>query len=145
MFRVSVDPYAWLKPIFARLAADPAFGRLAPAHQYAELCRAAAEHSAPKAASMREWDAEAQRALLKHLADSVDELPNPNDRVELWRVHKNARTLRCVAVYLSHGVDLRLMEAEDFRRTELIRLPELVEARAAEWKTALLEKAWSEQ
>ena len=36
------------------------------------------------------------------------------------------------------------MEADDFRRTELIKQPELVEARASEWKTALLETAWSE-
>ena len=46
-------------------------------------------------------------------------------------------------VYLSIGVDLRLMEADDFRRTELIKQPELVEARASEWKSALLETAWS--
>ena len=66
--------------------------------------------------------------------------------------HSNGRTsesirqpsLRCVAVYLSIGVDLRLMEADDFRRTELIKQPEHVEARASEWKTALLERAWSE-
>ena len=49
-----------------------------------------------------------------------------------------------MAVYLSIGVDLRLMEADDFRRTELIKQPELVEARASQWKAALLERAWSE-
>ena len=36
------------------------------------------------------------------------------------------------------------MEADDFRRTELIKRPELAEARASEWKFALLEKAWSD-
>ena len=93
---------------------------------------------------MREWHPAAQSALLKHLSDSLDELPHPSRDIELWRVRKGARTLRCVAVYLSIGVDLRLMEADDFRRTELIKQPELVEARASEWKSALLEKAWSE-
>jgi hypothetical protein len=37
------------------------------------------------------------------------------------------------------------MEEADFRRTELIKLPELVDARASEWKTALLETARSEE
>jgi len=75
---------------------------------------------------MREWHPAAQSALLKHLSDSLDERPHPNRDIELWRVRKGARTLRCVAVYLSIGVDLRLMEADDFRHTELIKLPELV-------------------
>ena len=85
-----------------------------------ELCRAATEYSPRKAEAMREWHPAAQSALLKHLSDSVDELPHPSRDIELWRVRKGARTLRCVAVYLSIGVDLRLMEAADFRRTELI-------------------------
>jgi hypothetical protein len=93
---------------------------------------------------MRDWPPAAQSALLKHLSDSLDERPHPSRDIELWQVRKGARTLRCVAVYLSIGVDLRLMEAADSRRTELIKQPEQVEARASEWKTALLEKAWSE-
>ena len=144
MRRVSVDPYAWLKPIYAQLRANPAFARLAPVSQFLELCRAATDHSPPKAEAMREWHPAAKSALLKHLSNSLDEQPHPSRDIELWRVRKGARTLRCVAVYLSIGVDLRLMEAGDFRRTELIKLPEHVEARASEWKTALLEKAWSE-
>lgn len=103
-FCVSVDPYAWLKPSYARLRSDPGFARLAPASQFAELCRAASEHSAPKAASMREWNATTQAALLTHLANSIHEHPNPSGQIELWRVRKHARTLRCVAMYLSHGI-----------------------------------------
>ena len=45
---------------------------------------------------------------------------------------------------LAMGVDLRLMEGEDFRHTELIKQPERVEARASQWKSALLDRAWSE-
>jgi hypothetical protein len=48
------------------------------------------------------------------------------------------------AVYLSHDVDLRLFEGDDFRRTELIKEPERGEAHAEKWKVALLERAWSE-
>ena len=39
---------------------------------------------------------------------SIDELPNPRQYIELWRVRKGARTLRCVAVYIATGVDLGL-------------------------------------
>ena len=39
--------------------------------------------------------------------------------------------VRCVAVYLSIGVDLWLIEEADFRRTELIKQPERVEVRAS--------------
>ena len=114
MTYISVDPYAWLKPIYAQLRANPAFSCLAPVSQFLELCRAATEQSPRKAEAMREWHPAARSALLKHLSDSLDERPHPSRDIELWRVRKGARTLRCVAVYLSIGVDLRLMEAEGF-------------------------------
>jgi hypothetical protein len=129
MTHINVEPYAWLRPIYAELRANSAFARLAPASQFLELCRAATEHSSAKAEVMREWNPAAQSALVKHLSDSLGELPHPSRDIELRRVRKGARTLRCVAVYLSIGVDLRLMEEADFRRTELIKQPELVEAR----------------
>jgi hypothetical protein len=44
-----VDPYAWLKPMYAQLRANPAFARLAPVSQFLELCRAAHEQSPRKA------------------------------------------------------------------------------------------------
>ena len=37
MTHISVDPYAWLKPIYAQLRANPAFARLAPVSQFLEL------------------------------------------------------------------------------------------------------------
>jgi hypothetical protein len=54
MTHISVDPYAWLKPIYAQLRANPAFARLPPVSQFLELCRAATEHSPSKAEAMRE-------------------------------------------------------------------------------------------
>ena len=65
MTHISVDPYAWLKPIYAQIRADPAFARLALSSQFLELCRAAAEHSSRKAEAMRDWHPAAQSALLK--------------------------------------------------------------------------------
>ena len=34
-------------------------------------------------------------------------------QAELWRVAKDGRELRCLAVYMPTGIDLRLMEGED--------------------------------
>jgi hypothetical protein len=39
MTHISVDPYAWLKLIYAQLRANPAFAHLAPVSQFLELCR----------------------------------------------------------------------------------------------------------
>ena len=86
MTHISVDPYAWLKPLYAQLRANPAFARLAPASQFSELCRAASDQSPRKAEAMREWNATTQSALLKHLSDSLDELPHPSRDIEAWRV-----------------------------------------------------------
>ena len=41
---------------------------------------------------------------------------------ELWRMRKGERELQCVAVYLTTGIDLRLLEAGEIRRTERSRL-----------------------
>jgi hypothetical protein len=40
------------------------------------------------------------------------------------------------------GIDLRLMQGEDFRRTELLREGPAVEIRAEEWRGRPLEKGW---
>ena len=63
--------------------------------------------------------------------------------VELWRVRKDKRELRCVAIYLPTGIDLRLMDGEDFRRMELLRDGPAVEKRAEEWRNKLQEKGWA--
>jgi hypothetical protein len=41
------------------------------------------------------------------------------------------------------GIDLRLIEGEDFRRTQLLKDGPSVEARAEEWRTKLREKGWA--
>ena len=62
--------------------------------------------------------------------------------VELWRVRKDSRELRCLAVYMPTGIDVLLMEGEDFRRTELLKDGPAVEARAADWHRKLREHGW---
>ena len=91
---------------------------------------------------MREWSAAAQAAMLKWLSDVVQEQPNPTTEIDLWRVHKGERELRCSAVYLPSGVDVRLFEGDDFRRTQLVRDSPEVTALSDKWRAALLERGW---
>ena len=62
--------------------------------------------------------------------------------IELWCARKGDRELRCQAVYLTHGVDVRLMEGQHFRRTQLCRDAPTVEALSEEWRKALTECGW---
>ena len=42
----------------------------------------------------------------------------------------------------SGGIDLRLMQGQEFRRTELHREADAATAKAEAWKAALLERGW---
>ena len=46
------------------------------------------------------------------------------------------------STYLPIGIDLRLMEGDDFRRTEVHKDGDLAEIKAAEWKQKLKERGW---
>jgi hypothetical protein len=136
------DPHAWLRPYFAALAQTPAFPLLAPALQFAALCASVEDDRPDRAQSMREWSLAAQEAALRWLKAVCAEHP-PAAETELWTVRKAARELRCVARYLPHGIDLRLMQGDEFRRTELLRDAPAATARAEEWKVKLQERGWS--
>jgi hypothetical protein len=119
------------------------FGLLSSAHQFEALATEVEKDSPMKGAVMREWSAAAQEAMLKWLSDVTQERLNPTNRVELWRVCKVGRELTCVVMYLSTGVDVRLMEGNDFRRTKLVRDGPEAEALAKVWKTKLTENGWT--
>jgi hypothetical protein len=59
--------------------------------------------------------------MLKGLSDVLRENPTPTNQIEPWRARKGDRELRCIAVYLPNGIDVRLTEDADFQRTELAR------------------------
>ena len=63
---------------------------------------------------MRESDPTTQAAVLGWLNTVVNEDPNPKREVELWKVKNGERELTCIAVYLPSGIDVRLMEQEQF-------------------------------
>jgi hypothetical protein len=139
---VSSDPHAWLYPIYAEFRRDHRFGLLSPAHQFAALADAVEKHSPTKGAAMREWSSDAQIAMLKWLSDVVEEPPNPVNEIELWRVRKGQRELTCVAIYLPTGVDVRLMEGADFRRTQLVLDGPATDELSQRWHAALIGNGW---
>jgi hypothetical protein len=135
------DPHAWLRPYVATLKSDPVFSKLAPSMRFEALCQVVEVDQPDRARQMREWSPAAQTGTLKWLETVTKEKPMVNE-VEMWRVTKGPRTLRCVARYLPIGIDLRLMEGDDFRRTEVHKDGDVAEIKAAEWRKKLEARGW---
>lgn len=55
---------------------------------------------------------------------------------------KQTRALRCEAVYLPHGIDVRVLERDDLIRTALCRSAPEVEQVSAEWSAKLALVGW---
>lgn len=62
--------------------------------------------------------------------------------VELWRLRKGDRELRCIASYLPTGTTLRMMEREECRRTESFQEGPELEQCAQLWRRKLTERGW---
>src|SRR5688572_23341482 len=125
-----------MRSYYAALAALPGFAYLSPSHQFDALVEAIAVDHPSKAAEMRGWNRAGQNATLGWLADVVAERP-PTPETELWRLRKDTRERRCVAIYLPVGIDLRLMDGDDFTRTELLADAPAVRAKADDWRQQL--------
>jgi hypothetical protein len=136
------DPHAWLRPYYVALKADGGLQKLAIPLRFEALCCAVAGEHPSRAAAMREWSPAAKQGILGWLESITKEKPEAAKEVELWRMTKDTRQLRCVVRYMPSGLDLRLMLGDEFRTTELDKDAPSVEARADEWRTALLERGW---
>jgi hypothetical protein len=136
------DPHAWLRPYVATLKADPAFATLAMPLRFAALCDVVGVDHPDRARWMKEWSPAAPTGTLHWLESVTKEERAAVTELELWAVTKGKRKLRCVARYLPIGIDLRLMERDDFRRTELHKDADLAEIRAMGWRQALEERGW---
>jgi hypothetical protein len=142
---ISSDPGAWMRPYYAEIAQQRGFALLSLSLRFALLVARVAEDHPAEASKvrMRGHSPAAQEAILGWLADVTAQKPAVRE-IELWRVQKGAQELRCVTVYLPAGIDLRLFEGEDVRRTELVRDAPSVRARASEWRDMLGRRGWSE-
>ena len=138
---LSSDPHAWLRPYVVTLKEDPAYKMLAYPLRFAALCEVVEREHPERARWMRQWSPKAQEGTLKWLETVTTDVPAVSE-LELWTVKKDKRTLRCVARYLPTGIDLRLMEGDEFRRTELHKDADLAELKATGWRQALEERGW---
>jgi hypothetical protein len=143
---ISSDPGAWMRPYYAEIAEQRGFEFLSLSLRFALLVARVAQDHPAEAVKVRKrgHSPAAQEAILGWLADVTAQKPAVRE-IELWRVQKGPRELRCVTVYLPAGIDLRLFEGEDFRRTELLRDAPSVRFRASEWREMLGRRGWSEE
>jgi hypothetical protein len=96
-------------PFLRRAEARQGFNRLAPVLQAQALADAVQADYPAEAAEIRDWNHATAIAMLTWLDTVTRTRPRHRD-TELWRVRKGSRELRCVAVHLPHGIDLRLLE-----------------------------------
>ena len=92
---------------------------------------------------MPEYNATTVHALLRHLDANVDTDAASGAPLTLWSATLRERTLVCEALHLPTGIDLRLMEGGDFRRTQLVRSVPEADAQAADWRAQLEGHGWS--
>lgn len=140
---ISSDPGAWMRPYYVEIAQQRGFALLSPSYRFELLvARVAQDHPADAArVRLRGSSPAAQEAILRWLADVTTQKPAVRE-IELWRVRKGARELRCVSVSLPTGINLRLFEDDEFRRTQLLRDAPAVHAGASEWKQRLRQRGW---
>jgi hypothetical protein len=144
----SSDPHAWLRPIFARLQANPAFGQSARANQFAQLCDGLSADHPNEAEEMRHWSNATQNALLAHLASPVEELPliedtSPQELSRVWRATKDRLEMHCVLQFLLTGTDLWLFEGDSVQRTQPCRDAAEAIALAEQWRQEMIGRGWN--
>jgi hypothetical protein len=139
---ISSDPSAWLRPYFATLKRQPFFANLAPELQAAALADAIEPDYPTKAAEIRQWNAATRRAMLACIEQGLAEGRAAKD-TELWRMRKGSRELRCVAVYIISGIDLRQYEGDEMRRTALFQDAPYLQGESKRWRAGLEAHGWT--
>lgn len=143
MADISNNPHRWLLPFWADLNKLTFFANLAPELQAGALAAALETDYPAKAQEIREWNPVTRRAMLAVLDESL-KAGNPARETELWRLRKGERELRCVAVYLPNGIDLRALQDGRMHRTELFTDGASVLARARQWRQKSVKAGWGE-
>lgn len=92
---------------------------------------------------MPEYSPATVRALLRHLDANVETDAARSHIAELWTARLKGRTLVCEAVYLPCGIDVRLTEGGEFKRTQLARTAPEAHDCAAGWRRELHRVGWA--
>ena len=138
----SSDPVTWLRPFWADLNRQPFFANLAPELQVEQLATAVEQNYPAEAAEIRAWSPVAARTMLASLAQALLNR-RPARSTDLWSMKKGASEARCVAVYTTIGVDLRLLQDGEMLWAELRRDGPSVLERAQEWRQLLAAAGWT--
>jgi hypothetical protein len=166
------DPHAWLRPIFARLQANPTFSQIARAHQFAQLCDVLSADHPSEAEEMRHWSNATQNALLAHLASPAEELPSievqqpppvqipppprfeeppltedtsPQELSHVWSATKDQLEMHCVLQFLLTGTDVWLFEGDSVQRTQPCRDAVEAMALAEQWRKEMTSRGWKSE
>jgi hypothetical protein len=135
---LSFDRDAWLYPYYVALKR---FDRLARVLQAKALADAVQADHPAKATEIRDWNHATAIAMLTWL-DTVMRTRPRHRESKLWRMRKNDREYRCVAVYLPTGIDVRF-QGDEMRRTRLVPDKWLAQRLSAKWATQLRDAWWS--
>lgn len=148
--------------MFARLQANSAFGQVARAHQFAQLCDALAVDHPGEAEEMRHWSNATQNALLAHLASPVNELPSieqppsiekplsiedasTQELSPVWRATKDRVEMHCLLQFLLTGTDVWLFEGDSVQRTQPCRDAAEAIALAEQWRKEMIGRGWKSE
>jgi hypothetical protein len=130
-----------MRPYYTEVALRAGFAHLSPAHQFAALIERIARDQPERAAELGALNAAAARTIVSWLATLTGEKRAARETA-LWRVRKGTRELRCVAVAVATGIDLRLIEGDDFRRTALCADVAALTSGADDWLHRLVQRGW---
>lgn len=131
----------WLHPYYIEVVQRTGFANLSPSHRFQALIDRIADDHPDRAAKLPDSTSATARAMLEGLAALTAAKVSVRE-VALWTVRKGSRELRCVAIHQPNGIDLRLLEGADFRRTALCAEPATLSAGAADWLRKLLQRGW---
>ena len=125
------------------LRQSPDMPNLAPDLQAKALADAMEAEHPKKAAIVRDWNPIRRGAKLAMLMTAPRKEPLDAFK-ELWRLRSGDREVRCIAVYVSNGVDLRLVQGGVKLRAELFVDVPLLRVRSKQWRESFEAEGWSE-
>ena len=135
------SPHAWLLPYYSALRRSGRFLELTPHLRAQALADVVQKDYPAQAAEIRAWDPTTAETRMLWLDIATAETARPRE-VELWRMRKDERELRCLAVCLPSGVDLRLFEASNLQQTHLLRNATAAHLLSEAWVRRLRADGW---